>query len=276
MRYLWLIFAPLALIPAGCSRPQPDSQLVERVRLLESENARLRAAVASAKTPPPATAAPESPTFSREKAALRAVPAKRPDQRSCEAAASELRSLELDAAACREASVNLERRLQETLAHLEAASRDSRRLEASQAELRDKLADANRRLDTLAEELKSRQASLAQLEAANLRLRQAAPPAGQSPLSSELEDISRRRQQFIESILRRYRELTDHYRMLAGAVDRSHDRNAVPAANTAEVSRIQSVLSSAEEEVRQLNSLTAREQLIRKRMLAQAPAAKIP
>jgi len=85
--------------------------------------------------------------------------------------------------------------------------------------------------------------------------RQAAEEAARlKALVNELEEINRRRENTLNSILRRYRELTDQLRGLTARADRTSE---AAAAEAPELSRFSNSLAAAEDELRQLSNLNA-------------------
>lgn len=144
---------------------------------------------------------------------------------------------------------------------IEKANEENGKLSAAVAGWQDKLAEAARVADKTRAELKASQDQIARLEAANARLRQtSAAAAPQSPqaaqLVSELQEITRRREVYLNSIIRRYRELTDQYRAMMGVLDSRREREPSPV-SAVELSRIQSTIAMAEEDLRQIDSLNA-------------------
>jgi chromosome segregation ATPase len=114
-------------------------------------------------------------------------------------------------------------------------------------------------LEAVQADLKTRTERTAHLEATAERLHQENRGVSErlsrvTQMSRELEDIHRRRETYLTSILRRYRELTEQYRVLVGRAERPGE-SAVPAGT--ELARIQSALGGAEEDLRQLTALNA-------------------
>jgi len=248
-----------------------DPQLTERIRSLEAENADLRKRIAE-----PQTHSQESQTSG---------PAKAPATKSHDRSAQELASARAEAeqfrhdvhtlrsqlTEARQRAGDLEGELSELQAQVSAAAAEKARFSAAETESRQTLAEANRRLEALRAEMNTQKDVVTQLEAANARLRKAAGQ-DQTVLLAEMQDVAVRREQYIDNLLRRYRELTDYYRTLAGTFDGRRDRESV-APNGAEFSRIQNTLALAEEDMRQLTALNARMQLIRRRINPGATAA---
>ena len=102
--------------------------------------------------------------------------------------------------------------------------------------------DWQRQLDALKQELDSAgaeaQAShqrLADLEAANAKSRSensesSARAAEFRRVVTSLQDVDRRRDAYLTSIIRRYRDITSQFRAMSGMLDSSQGRNPAPSA----------------------------------------------
>ncbi len=143
------------------------------------------------------------------------------------------------------------------IAELEAAvdklTTDQKQATDKAAEERDDLDRARRVVDAMEGELKSKNERLAQLESSLRKsnddlsaLRQRTSQAGAA--ANELADINRRRENTLTSLQRRYRDITDQLRSLSVRLE---SQGAMP-----ELSRIQTAVQSAEEDLRQLSSLS--------------------
>ena len=80
-----------------------------------------------------------------------------------------------------------------------------------------------------------------------------------------LQDLEHRRDVYLTSILRRYRDITGEFRAMSGMLDTSHDPGS-NACSGAVLSRIQNAVSSAEDDMRQLSELNARAQKLEKQL----------
>lgn len=179
--------------------------------------------------------------------------------------------LQADLAAAANTIADLQARVQELDTALARALDETKRLAASELELREKLAGNTRLLDALQAELKTKSDRLTQTEATNLLLhkenREAAQRASQTrQLLAELEDINRRRENYLGNILRRYRELTDQLRTLAVRPEGAAESRPVDAA---ELSRIQSAVAMTEEDLRQLGSLNTQAARLQRKLAGQ-------
>lgn len=84
-------------------------------------------------------------------------------------------------------------------------------------------------------------------------------------ITSSLQDIDRRREVYLTSILRRYRDITGEFSAMSGMLDTSHDPSS-GACSGAVLSRIQNAVNSAEDDLRQINELNARSQKLQKQL----------
>lgn len=135
------------------------------------------------------------------------------------------------------------------------------KLTAELAEINEALASTKRVVAATQTELKAKNERLARLETSEKLVREAAGKAESEAARSlrtaqELEDVNRRREVLLNSMVRRYREVTDQYRTLSLRVQTRADQLGLdPGAG--ELSRIQTSVQQAEEEFRQLNGLSA-------------------
>ncbi|MBM3767391.1 MAG: hypothetical protein FJW32_18530 [Acidobacteria bacterium] len=133
---------------------------------------------------------------------------------------------------------------------------ESKTLAGQLTETRVEIEHANRLLAAASAEAKARNERLARAEANERALTeklksQAAKPAPAAPKADR--DIERRREALLVSILRRYREVTDLYRSFTlSAQNRDRSGGALEAGD---LSRIQSSIQQAEDELRQLQAL---------------------
>jgi len=128
--------------------------------------------------------------------------------------------------------------------------------------------DWQSQLDALKQQLDSAQADsqasrqrLAALEADNAKLKSASS-AGSARLAesarviADLQDLDRRRDAYLTSIMRRYRDITSQFRAMSGMLDTSRDPKS-SAFSDAALTRIQNAVSLADEDLRQLTELNA-------------------
>lgn len=131
--------------------------------------------------------------------------------------------------------------------------------------------DMQTKLDAALAQLDIVHQRVASLEADNNQLR--AETSGATSRAAEvartvagLQDLERRRDVYLTSILRRYRDITDEFRAMSSILDTSHDPGS-NACSGAALSRIQNAVTSAEDDLRQMNELNARSQKLQKQLL---------
>ncbi len=135
------------------------------------------------------------------------------------------------------------------------------KLTAELAEIDEALASTKRVVAATQTELKAKNERLVRLETSEKIVREAAGKAELESAKSlrtaqELEDLNRRREVLLNSMVRRYREVTDQYRTLSLRVQTRADQLGLdPGAG--ELSRIQTSVQQAEDDLRQLNGLSA-------------------
>lgn len=197
----------------------------------------------------------------------------------------------LPAAGNLEPSTNLQAVHQETLARLSAAEKAAGEWQAKlqeleprlsalteqhqaslahEKELRQQLEAAQRQLAMAEAAAKTRETRLADLESAQQTAQRKSAEAGQrlqraAELAAELEENTRRRESYLNAILGRYREATDLFRAMSLRLDNPRDV-ATPLNN--DLSRIQSAIQSAEEDLRQLRTLNAQSAKLQKEISA--------
>ena len=137
--------------------------------------------------------------------------------------------------------------------------------------------DLQSQLDTMKQELDSAQAEsqasrqrTSALEADNAKLRNAsiggsasAPDFGR--VVAGLQELNRRREAYLTSIMRRYRDITSQFRAMSGMLDSSRDPNSGAFSGPA-LTRIQDAVSFADDDFRQLNELNAQARELEKKL----------
>ena len=146
---------------------------------------------------------------------------------------------------------DLEMRIGTLEEKLRKTAAENQRLSTEEQELRERVDSTVRLAGALQTELRSRDPRLLQLELANKNLRDSSASASERAARAaqavrEVEEIARRRETFLADILSRFRDLTDQYRAIALRLD-----------NPGELSRIQTTVSMAEEDFKQITSLNA-------------------
>jgi chromosome segregation ATPase len=160
-----------------------------------------------------------------------------------------------------------------------ARSNDEREkaLAAASERERQQREDWQNQLDSLKQELDSVQAEtqasrqrIAALEAENAKLKEdnsagSARAAEVARLVASLQDLDRRRDAYLTSIMRRYRDITNQFRAMTGMVDTSRDPSS-GAFTSAELTRIQNAVTSADDDLRQLSELNNQARQIEKKL----------
>ncbi|MGO8734813.1 MAG: hypothetical protein ACLQVM_18710 [Terriglobia bacterium] len=139
-------------------------------------------------------------------------------------------------------------------------------------------ADWQSQLDALKQDLESAQAELqasrqrvANLVADNAKLGSdnsaaSARTAGLARVITDLQDLDRRRDAHLTSLMRRYRDVTSQFRAMGGMLDSSHEPNS-SAFSDAALTRIQNTVSLADDDLRQLSELNAQARELEKKLL---------
>jgi hypothetical protein len=84
-------------------------------------------------------------------------------------------------------------------------------------------------------------------------------------LADDMEDVARRRETLVTNLSTRYREASDTLRALSLQLE---NRGAGAASGPNDLSRIQNAVTLAEEDLRQLRSLSARARQLQKELAA--------
>jgi len=145
------------------------------------------------------------------------------------------------------------------------------RLQKQQADAQAERDDLQKKLDAALAQSDIARQRVAALEADNAKLKTdtaavTTQAADVSHIIASLQDLDRRRDVYLTSVLRRYRDITGEFRAMSSMLDTSHDPSS-GACSGAVLSRIQSAVNSAEDDLRQLNELNARSQKLEKQLL---------
>jgi chromosome segregation ATPase len=154
-------------------------------------------------------------------------------------------------------------------AQLTNASDEREKALASANELHQKeREDWQSQLEALKQQLDSTQADsqasrqrLAALEADDAKLKSnntaaSARLAEFARVIADLQDLDRRRDAYLTSIMRRYRDITSQFRAMSGMLDSSREPKS-SAFSDAALTRIQNAVSLADDDLRQLTELNA-------------------
>ena len=180
-----------------------------------------------------------------------------------------IQRLNLSLADANASIARLQSRLDEAEAKIQELAVDNKRLAASEADLTPNLATANQTVDVLQKELTGLRDHSTQIEIAYQKLRDQTGADAQKlaqlqQLAAEMLEIQQRRETYLNSIVRRYKQITEQYRSLAGVLQ--DQRTGTPAPGSTEMARIQDAISLAEEDLRQLSNLDAQALRIQKKM----------
>lgn len=151
-----------------------------------------------------------------------------------------------------------------------AVQEQDKQLRDTEAGLRQKIDANTEQIVELQQAAKQKDTRLGEQDAALKSLRAAGEQQARSlqrvrSLSEDLEDLARRREVYMANILGRYREATDSLRTLGLQLENRTEE--APIGRT-DISRIQSALSSADEDMRQLRALSTRSRQLQKELLA--------
>jgi chromosome segregation ATPase len=138
---------------------------------------------------------------------------------------------------------------------------EGKKVKAQAEELGEDLRAARRVAEALQAELRVKTERLVKAETAEKLAQERAGKAEAAAVrtaagSKEVEELNRRREGYLTTILRRYREVNDLYRNFTLNVQTREA--AGPGLQAGDLSRIQSAIQQAEDELRQLQTLNAR------------------
>lgn len=269
-RWSWPVVAVLA-VAVAVWQIWAARQLTVRNWQLAAENQRLRKGTGNLAQPPEAPAVASGPERTAGEIARPCVTA--PQNEHDDSATQRLTQSLADA---NTSAAKLESRAQQAEAEVQKLTAENSRLESSEADLKKNLGAADQAREALEDELKSAKERAARVESAerdaeaNLQKLHdqnhgdAEKLADLQKLSSQLQDIYRRRETYLNGILRRYKQITEQYRSLSGVLQSQH--TGTPDVGSADLARIQDAIGQAEEDLRQLNALNAQALLVQKKM----------
>jgi chromosome segregation ATPase len=138
---------------------------------------------------------------------------------------------------------------------------EAERIASQMAEAREATQKQQRISDALETELKFKAQRLTQVEQSEKLLQEKLAKADQASRRAvvgtrDLEDLNRRREASLTTLERRYREVTDLYRSFS--LNLQTRESSSQGMQAGDLSRIQTALQQAEEELRQLRSLNVR------------------
>ena len=155
-------------------------------------------------------------------------------------------------------------------AAIEQAQADNAKLQAAANEAREEADGLKRVNETVEAELKSK---TARADAADEQTRRAQAEAGElrqrlnQTVSTlhELDELARRRDNYLNNLQRRYRDANEQLRSLSARLDRYRDSSSAPSF-AADLPRLQSIVQAAEEDLRQVQNLNAQAQRMSQRL----------
>jgi chromosome segregation ATPase len=166
----------------------------------------------------------------------------------------------------------LQNRISELESSVDRLAADNNRLAASETNLKEDIDNTRNVVQAMEAELKAKNERLTLFDTTLRKAREELAAANQksalsAPLAAEFADVNRRRENTVTGLQRRYRDVTDQLRALSVRLETNRDN---PAAAVADISRLQTAVQSAEDDLRQLNALNAQAQRLAIR-LSQPP-----
>jgi chromosome segregation ATPase len=145
------------------------------------------------------------------------------------------------------------------------------RHQKEQEDLQAQLEASKQELESAQAELEASRQRLTVLEADNAKLKSdnssgTARAAELARTVASLQDLDSRREAYLTSILRRYRDITSQFRAMSGMLGSSRDSNSSPLTDAA-LTRIQNDVSSADDDLRQLSELNAQARQLEKKLV---------
>lgn len=257
----WILTGALAAAALACGvlwqRAEAERQVMaEKVRALEAA-----ARVVPQRQATPVPVEPEDAVVEPGKQGT-VAPARTPSStvnvgdylKTIEDLRAQTVELRKQVSAAREEATKAGERSAELAAHDE-------KLAAQIKDLQEDVQLARRTAEALESELKAKNSRILRVEAAEKlaqeRLAKAEAGLAQAGKSgTELEDINRRREVYLNNLLRRFREVTDLYRTLS--LDLQNREQTAAGTQAGDLSRIQNSIQQAEDDLRQLQNLNGR------------------
>lgn len=161
-------------------------------------------------------------------------------------------------------------RVQQLEASIEQAQADNVKLQTAANEAREEADSLKHVNETMDAELKSK---TARADASDDQTRRAQAEAGElrqrvnqtASTLHDLDELARRRDNYLNNLQRRYRDVNEQLRSLAARLDRYRDSSSAPSFS-ADLPRLQSVVQAAEEDLRQVQNLDAQAQRLSQRL----------
>ncbi len=252
-----------ALLWTGCQNKTVTEQ-ARRIELLTAENRELKAKVErqAAEIQRLAEMAHATPVESLPRPAGSREPFLRVEDTPA------YRSLSLSLDESNKLLAQLQPRVRALEEQIQVTTAENQKLAAAQNELAAQLESAQASLESARKEVQAREARLAEFEATLRKLRsETSAQAQNARVLREIEDIERRRDAAANSILGRYRDVTEQFRNLAVGLDGQRGTEGVM--NTpVDLSRIQQLMALADEDLRNLRALSAQAAQAQRRLTA--------
>lgn len=174
-------------------------------------------------------------------------------------AVRELAHTQARLAAATASITDLRNRVSELESSVERLNADNKRLTTSESSVKEDLDSTRRVVQAMEAEIKTKGERLTQMETALRKAKEEQAALAQKSTQStawlgEFVDLNRRRENTVTSLQRRYRDLSDQLRSLALRPD------------FPELSRVQSAVQSAEDELRQLSALNVQAQRVTQKL----------
>lgn len=148
------------------------------------------------------------------------------------------------------------------------SQQDEQKFAAAEAAANERISDLQHSMDQIRASLAQEKEKTDELQSTNaaLEAKLAAPakPA-RAELMADFRELTERREEYLRSLVSRYHQITSQYRSLSGALAGREDQQSAPW-SSAELSRIQSAISSADEDLRHLDELNNRAALLEKKL----------
>jgi len=230
-----------------------ERQHAADARALDAMRRAIRQGQARAQMPPP--------QFSEARPAVASSRPEAAENPELSASAGAMQQLSRELQEAQASIARLQAQLQEAGQARQEAMAAAEDLQKRERELREQFDSTRQQLDAARAESQAARERAAGLEADNAKMKNESGARGAQATElrkalATLADLDRRRDSYLTSIIRRYREITDQFRTVAGTLDSSRGAESVSSSGAA-LSRIQNAISLAEDDMRRLNELNA-------------------
>jgi hypothetical protein len=152
------------------------------------------------------------------------------------------------------------------------AAEADRRVAATEARWKETLETSELNLAGARADTKEARQKAAQLQAANDNLRAArdqatAKTAEAAHLLAQWQDLSRRRDNYLNSALQRYHDVTRSWRSMLAVLNARRNDQPAGVVDDAELGRIQDAIDSAEDDLRQVDALNTQAAQIQRKLV---------